>query len=345
MKKCVYCGKGSENKQRTFHRFPNKEKYSQLFEKWIKNMNLDLNIRISKDSRLCSDHFEKKHFYVENKNTYLKSGSVPTIFNKYKSECAICKVKKGTDLRSFHKFPVNNSQLLNKWLSYIKMENFYPTIQDLICSIHFEENCFLRHGQKKTLRLKKNAIPTIFRDVVYTDPNLISNIGNYTLHSLNENTINNNNHSTESYKSFNSLSQNEKITILNMEVNTLHHLENNAIDNNNYDIIDSITSDFSENTNKDNNSTFVTLSQKSTVAEVQQLNLIQSDHNYCSSPKKLREKYLTLKHCYMLKSKALKIRNQRISRLKKKVASLKDILQVWITTTQGHEDKSYNNIL
>ncbi|XP_036142966.1 THAP domain-containing protein 5-like isoform X3 [Monomorium pharaonis] len=310
MKKCVYCGKGSENKQRTFHRFPNKEKYSQLFEKWIKNMNLDLNIRISKDSRLCSDHFEKKHFYVENKNTYLKSGSVPTIFNKYKSECAICKVKKGTDLRSFHKFPVNNSQLLNKWLSYIKMENFYPTIQDLICSIHFEENCFLRHGQKKTLRLKKNAIPTIFReDVVYTDPNLISNIGNYTLHSLNENTINNNNHSTD------------------------------------YDIIDSITSDFSENTNKDNNSTFVTLSQKSTVAEVQQLNLIQSDHNYCSSPKKLREKYLTLKHCYMLKSKALKIRNQRISRLKKKVASLKDILQVWITTTQGHEDKSYNNIL
>ncbi|XP_011858885.1 PREDICTED: THAP domain-containing protein 3-like isoform X2 [Vollenhovia emeryi] len=101
VQKCVYCGKQSD-KDRTFHRFPDKEKYPHLAQKWIENMNVGSDVRISRDTRLCSDHFEEKHYCMKNKRKCLKLGSVPTIFSKYKSECAICKVKKGIKFRTFH---------------------------------------------------------------------------------------------------------------------------------------------------------------------------------------------------------------------------------------------------
>lgn len=50
------------------------------------------------------------------------------------------------------------------------------------------------------------------------------------------------------------------------------------------------------------------------------------DHNYTNSARTIRQKYLKLKQRYILQSKALKVNKQRISRLEKKVADLKDII-------------------
>lgn len=57
---------------------------------------------------------------------------------------------------------MNKPDIMNTWLSNMKIKNFYPTSNDVLCSDHFERNCFLRHGQRKSLQLKRNAIPTIF---------------------------------------------------------------------------------------------------------------------------------------------------------------------------------------
>lgn len=82
-----------------------------------------------------------------------------------------------------------------------------------------------------------------------------------------------------------------------------------------------------------NNSISATSSYKSTGIETaQQSKLIQWEHNYfatCStnSPR-LFQKYLSLKQRYISKCKALKVRNQHISRLKKRIASLKDIVSI-----------------
>lgn len=85
------------------YRFPDSEKYPDLLKRWIANMNLKSNIKISKYSRLCSDHFEKQDLYIINKNIYLKPGSVPILFTNNKVQCTFCKANKGTGSQSFHK--------------------------------------------------------------------------------------------------------------------------------------------------------------------------------------------------------------------------------------------------
>ncbi|XP_029670035.1 THAP domain-containing protein 1-like isoform X2 [Formica exsecta] len=166
VQKCIYCGKNQKEnnieKKQSFHKFPDAVEHSNIFQKCVSNMNLK-SIKISKHSRLCSDHFEEKNFAIKDKNIYLKPGSVPTLFSKTKVQCIFCKTEKGTNqARSFHKFPMNNPNILNMWIANMHMENLYPTSDDVLCSDHFKQDCFLRHGQRKTLQPKRNAIPTIF---------------------------------------------------------------------------------------------------------------------------------------------------------------------------------------
>nr|XP_012226851.1 PREDICTED: uncharacterized protein LOC105674836 isoform X1 [Linepithema humile] len=139
----------NNQKRRSVKWLPNKERHPRLFEKWLQNMNISSNMRISRSTRLCSDHFEENNFYQNNEIIHLRSGSIPTIFNKYKTQCIICKVKKGEVSCSFFKFPIDKPELLKLWLSNIKIENFYPTSTDVICSNHFEKKNSYVMGKEK----------------------------------------------------------------------------------------------------------------------------------------------------------------------------------------------------
>ena len=43
---------------------------------------------------------------------------------------------------TFHRFPLNDKDLLKTWPIKIKRENFEPKSYSQICSSHFEEDCF-----------------------------------------------------------------------------------------------------------------------------------------------------------------------------------------------------------
>lgn len=55
----------------------------------------------------------------------------------------------------------------------MKLENFYPTAKDFLCSDHFENDCFMPNGKRKTLRKKLHAVPTIFTGKFVKNINVI----------------------------------------------------------------------------------------------------------------------------------------------------------------------------
>ncbi|XP_051571395.1 uncharacterized protein LOC127450932 [Myxocyprinus asiaticus] len=61
---------------------------------------------------------------------------------------------------SFHKFPLKNPKLLKKWLYNLRWKDWKPAPHSKVCSLHFEENCFIKEG--KRVRLQSWAVPTIF---------------------------------------------------------------------------------------------------------------------------------------------------------------------------------------
>ena len=71
---------------------------------------------------------------------------------------------------SLHKFPLNNSDLLQQWLHRIHRRDLKPTRNSRICSLHFREEDFLQNsidakGRTFLLRkaiLKPDALPSIF---------------------------------------------------------------------------------------------------------------------------------------------------------------------------------------
>ena len=54
------------------------------------------------------------------------------------SDKEICK-ERGV---SFHKFPLNNPELLKIWCARVKRVGFKPTQYSVLCSDHFEEDAF-----------------------------------------------------------------------------------------------------------------------------------------------------------------------------------------------------------
>ena len=80
------------------------------------------------------------------------------------------------DGTSFHKFPLNDPELLQKWLSKLSRKDFAPTVHSRLCSKHFtpddfiisssdSNSCRKRHRSDSTLKrnyLKPYSIPTIF---------------------------------------------------------------------------------------------------------------------------------------------------------------------------------------
>lgn len=59
------------------------------------------------------------------------------------------------------RFPLNNQELLSRWLEQMRRTFWYPESTSYICSRHFTPDCFRQYlsGQ---YRLKEDAVPTIW---------------------------------------------------------------------------------------------------------------------------------------------------------------------------------------
>ncbi|KAG1659406.1 THAP domain-containing protein 1 [Nymphon striatum] len=79
---------------------------------------------------------------------------------------------------TFHKFPLNNSQLLRKWTTKICREKYTPTRHSKVCSLHFSPTSFIKYKEDSNIyrtkssnsklqyrRLKPDAVPSIFQNV------------------------------------------------------------------------------------------------------------------------------------------------------------------------------------
>lgn len=81
--------------------------------------------------------------------------------------CSVCgKNSLSNKERSYHKFPVNRLELLEKWVRNIREADgsWEPSRSSVLCSDHFVRDCFNTASSERP-RLRANAIPTLFDDV------------------------------------------------------------------------------------------------------------------------------------------------------------------------------------
>ncbi|KAK6967832.1 THAP domain-containing protein 3 [Biomphalaria glabrata] len=60
------------------------------------------------------------------------------------------------------RFPVNNPKLCKEWIINVKRKNFTASAHSVICSEHFEEDCFIYQPCTNRRLLKPGAVPTKF---------------------------------------------------------------------------------------------------------------------------------------------------------------------------------------
>ena len=63
---------------------------------------------------------------------------------------------------SFHRCPLKNPELLQKWIQSVKRKEWVPNKYSYICSENFEPSCFVVRPGKIGHHLNYNASPTIF---------------------------------------------------------------------------------------------------------------------------------------------------------------------------------------
>ena len=102
------------------------------------------------------------------------------------SKCSAVNCKSGYDSNkekqdgiTFHRFPLENKDLLNLWLRRISRVDFVPTRYSKLCSLHFKESDFLynivdrnksrrkkyNQDRRKLRRLQPTAVPSIFENL------------------------------------------------------------------------------------------------------------------------------------------------------------------------------------
>ena len=59
----------------------------------------------------------------------------------------------------FHRFPLKDKELCQKWVIATKRDGFVPTEASYICSDHFTKDNYLFSNSK---RLKQNNVPSVF---------------------------------------------------------------------------------------------------------------------------------------------------------------------------------------
>lgn len=65
-----------------------------------------------------------------------------------------------------HRFPLNNENLLNKWIAVVGKPNWRPKKTSRICSLHFSEKDIIRGMGYKYFYLRENAVPKNYSSIV-----------------------------------------------------------------------------------------------------------------------------------------------------------------------------------
>ncbi|XP_023210091.1 THAP domain-containing protein 4-like [Centruroides sculpturatus] len=62
----------------------------------------------------------------------------------------------------FYRFPLKKPDLLKKWVTAVRRENFKPTKSSSLCSEHFKDTDFKLRPGAFTKKLKEDAVPSMF---------------------------------------------------------------------------------------------------------------------------------------------------------------------------------------
>ncbi|XP_051168151.1 uncharacterized protein LOC127285960 isoform X2 [Leptopilina boulardi] len=159
MKKCCMCGiSNKKESNRTFHKFPLNDSF--VLEQWLQNLNLK-NFIPKKEDILCSDHFTNDCFDVSTFRTRLKKKAIPTIRTISGSHCVSCKRKRTLQTKcSFFHFPLDNPELLQKWLENLELKNWQPTVDSVVCKRHFDKFSFNEREVGERLKLLEGSVPS-----------------------------------------------------------------------------------------------------------------------------------------------------------------------------------------
>ncbi|XP_019367134.1 PREDICTED: THAP domain-containing protein 3 isoform X1 [Gavialis gangeticus] len=80
-----------------------------------------------------------------------KSCAAPRCSNRYSSRCRHL---------TFHRFPRSRPELLARWVGNLGRTDFQPSRHAVLCSQHFQPDCFSPCGNRANLR--PDAVPTLF---------------------------------------------------------------------------------------------------------------------------------------------------------------------------------------
>ncbi|XP_071641013.1 uncharacterized protein [Temnothorax longispinosus] len=276
-------------------------------QSWLKNLNLQNNKQPLENLRLCSEHYSEECFTRENGTVKLREGSIPTLFHapKHQKKCIYCNVPKtNKGDRIFHKFPLKNSVQLQKWLSRIPLQNFFPTKDDILCSDHFKPDCFRRVDNNK-LRLRALAVPTVFKPELPTKINVLSSKVEAT--------------AAASFEKSESAADME--TTVDSE--TAVYIETDADMDTTIDVdstrdmvpVPIILSTSTDRPQKRRPNTPVSIYS------------MRHDHHYEASPRSYKRKLTSALSTIKKLSKECKLNKQRVKRLTTKISSLKDIVR------------------
>ncbi|TGZ49475.1 hypothetical protein DBV15_12192, partial [Temnothorax longispinosus] len=276
-------------------------------QSWLKNLNLQNNKQPLENLRLCSEHSSEECFTRENGTVKLREGSIPTLFHapKHQKKCIYCNVPKtNKGDRIFHKFPLKNSVQLQKWLSRIPLQNFFPTKDDILCSDHFKPDCFRRVDNNK-LRLRALAVPTVFKPELPTKINVLSSKVEAT--------------AAASFEKSESAADME--TTVDSE--TAVYIETDADMDTTIDVdstrdmvpVPIILSTSTDRPQKRRPNTPVSIYS------------MRHDHHYEASPRSYKRKLTSALSTIKKLSKECKLNKQRVKRLTTKISSLKDIVR------------------
>ncbi|GBM44093.1 hypothetical protein AVEN_75906-1 [Araneus ventricosus] len=75
--------------------------------------------------------------------------------------CSNAKAKTDCRDKTFFKFPLKNSQLLQPWLKNIGRQGFRPFSSSVVCPDHLQENSYTTCQFTKRRLLKREAVPII----------------------------------------------------------------------------------------------------------------------------------------------------------------------------------------
>ncbi|KAK5643834.1 hypothetical protein RI129_007679 [Pyrocoelia pectoralis] len=69
---------------------------------------------------------------------------------------------KPNGVHRFHRFPMKRPEIVKLWIQAVRVKDFKPNTNTVLCSEHFTDDCYLESSLNKNL-LKKDAVPSIFK--------------------------------------------------------------------------------------------------------------------------------------------------------------------------------------